>query len=113
MPKRDEEATKAAKFVSSQNFVSTKGHQYLYGVIDHGNRRWAIYERVAGQCQLCPMPHFVDWMEGEWHHTAKTYGGRRCDCMDCGLWSCRHAHIALHNRIIKWARRGPQKEAAG
>lgn len=103
--KRDEEKTKAAGFVSSQSFVATNGHEYLYGVIDHGNRRMQIYERAQGYCQLCKPPHAVDWEEGEWHHTAKTYGGRRCDCVACGCWSCRRAHVAEHNRVIKWSKR--------
>lgn len=112
--KRDEEATAKAKFVSSQSFVATNGHEYLYGVIDHGNRRWAIYERVKGMCQLCPVPHFVDWEIGEWHHNVKSYGGRRCDCLNCGLWACRRSHASHHNRLIKSDRAERRKcEAVG
>jgi hypothetical protein len=105
MPRRDEAATEKAHFSSKESFVSTNGHEYLYGVVDHGNRRLAIFEKANGMCQLCPVPHFVDWEEGEWHHTRKTYGGRRCDCVGCGVWSCRRAHVSEHNRIIKWSKK--------
>lgn len=110
---KDPEATKAAGFSSPKSYVSFAGHVYLYGVIDHGNMRMRIYERAKGMCELCDVPHFVPWEIGEWHHTQKTLGGRRCDCLKCGAWSCREAHVRTHGRTTRWGEGPAQREVGG
>jgi hypothetical protein len=94
-----------------------KGHEYLYGVIAHRERRAEIYRAAGGQvfldgtgnaiatspawCQGCETRHPVWWDEGQWHHNVKACGGRRCDDVACGLWVCAYWHTRYHNRIIK------------
>lgn len=109
---------------SSKKRTFTKdGHEYLYGVAAHFWRRLEIYRRAGGDvalidgtsgdfesiedlrtgmCEGCAETHPVGWNEGEWHHDVKTKGGRRCDCLSCGLWVCKPFHRLYHNRLIKW-----------
>lgn len=99
---RDDVATKAAKFYSRKSYVSFAGHIYLHGEKDHHTMRWLIFERVHGMCQTCPVPHYVPWTLGEWHHTQKTFGGRRCDGPCCGVWSCETSHPKPR---VQWTRK--------
>lgn len=89
---RDPQATVAAKFHSHRSYVTFKGHVHLYGLQDHLNMRQRIYERAKGMCEVCPTPHPVDWDAGEWSHEQKSFGGKRCDGMCCGKWSCKPGH---------------------
>jgi len=103
--RRDPEATAKAKFHSVKSFISFRGHVYLYGLQDHLNMRQRIYERAKGMCQVCPKPHFVDWDAGHWHHAQKTFGGKRCDGLCCGVWACAGGHVKEHGRTIHWSDR--------
>jgi hypothetical protein len=93
-------------------------HEYLEGVQAHFWRRLEIYRAAGGDitlidgtfehvedlrvgmCQGCAETHEVGWYEGEWHHNVKTLGGKRCDCVACGLWVCPAWHKRYHNRVI-------------
>lgn len=94
-------------------------YEYLVGFLDHVKRRIEIYKRAGGDavlfdeaqpemvedlksatCQGCPEPHLVGFNEGEWFHNSKTKGGRRCDCVECSLFTCKPFHIRYHNRVI-------------
>lgn len=94
-------------------------HEYLEGVQAHFWRRLEIYRAAGGDislvdgtfedvedlrvgmCQGCAETHPVGWFEGEWHHNVKTLGGRRCDCVPCGLWVCADWHKRYHGRVIR------------
>jgi len=88
----DKERTALANFHSKRSYVSWAKHVYLYGELDHAEMRMKIYERAKGMCEVCPVPHFVDWNDGEWSHEQKTYGGKRCDGLCCGKWACKPGH---------------------
>lgn len=100
--RRDEAATKAAGFHSKKSFISFAGHQYLYGLEDHTMRRVQIFTRAGAICEGCKIPHYVNWDIGEWHHTQKTKGGRRCDGMCCGIWVCKDWHEKHHGRRTRF-----------
>lgn len=109
------------------------GHEYLYGILAHTQRRieiftaaggeviwWdktdpsAIEETRAANCQLCAETHLVGWLEGEWHHACKLR--KKCDSVKCGLFGCAIGHRAITGRDIQWSRRANefgarQKEA--
>ena len=95
---RDEEATEKAEFYSAKSYVTFSGHVRLYGEVDHGMMRRRIYDRAKGMCELCPVPHFVDWDAGEWIHPADSKGGKRCDGLCCCKWGCKPAHRKQHGR---------------
>ena len=100
------------------------GHEYLHGVQAHFWRRLEIYRRACGDislidgtfenvedlrtgmCEGCAETHPVGWHEGEWHHDVKTRGGKRCDCVACGLWVCRDFHRRYHNRVVRSGKLG-------
>ena len=69
-------------------------HRLLHGK-DKSAQRQLIYDRDGGMCKLCPVPHFVNWDEGEWHHI-KNVPGERCDCTHNGAWACKTAHKKQH-----------------
>jgi hypothetical protein len=129
---RDERATLARHFHSKDSYVSIAGHDYLAGILDHAFRRAEVYRQAGGEvqlviepgkqriqhwvnvrsalCQGCLRPHPVSWVFGQWHHNVKSYGGRRCDCLKCGLWVCSEWHNQHHNRVIKWSSTGTQQK---
>ena len=93
---RDPEATLAAHFSSKKSYRSFAGHWYVYGERDHAWMRTMIYNQAKGMCQLCEIPHFVSWREGQWSHP-QAFGGKRCDGPCCGKWCCHDAHIREHH----------------
>jgi hypothetical protein len=94
-------------------------HEYLVGILAHTRRRLEIFRAAGGEaswfdetdpasveeikpatCQGCVEPHLIGWNEGEWHHNVKSHGGKRCDCLACGLFLCRMIHEMFRNRVI-------------
>ena len=71
-------------------------------------RRAEIFERAGGRCEE-EIRRFVYATSGdnyyqryrcanratEWSH--KRHGANKCDCMDCGIASCRECHARRHN----------------
>jgi len=83
------------------------------------SRRWALFERSGGRCEemlqftrYACLPGSLElaraagtmfircnatitWESMEWSH--KRHGIHRCDCMECGIASCRACHARRHN----------------
>lgn len=106
--KRDLAETAKRNFLDERSFVALgSGCVVLFGA-DKSKRRMEIYSRAHGRCELQTSPRckgFASWTKDElmdgWHHT-KAHGGKRCDCLDAGKWSCgpchRHEHRARNPR---------------
>ena len=97
------------------------GHQRirLYGAARE-KRRAEIFERAGGRCEeqvwnVQGMQGVYQWgfyrcrnYATEWSH--KRHGANKCDCMDCGIASCRECHARRHNNP-KPCPRKPKMEA--
>lgn len=77
-------------------------------------RRRDIFERSGGRCeQMIPLRyntclHFglpigttercwkrITWDSMEWSHNR--HAANKCDCMECGIASCKECHARRHN----------------
>lgn len=101
--KKDVEATKDRHFHHRRSFVSTDGHDILFGMEDKKSRRQDIYERAHGRCELNLAPAckgFVNWnsrgLEG-WAHLDIEPHRLHCDCASNGAAACDPCHRWFHN----------------
>jgi|SRR5712664_879575 len=110
--KKDDAATKAAKFESRYSYISFRLHPgtthqcvYLAG-LDTEACRMAVYVRANGRCQYCgkrlPLNGDLMWRA----HLA--HGGNtkvsRCWCPENLTLKCYHCHIVVeHNREVRWS----------
>ena len=92
--KRDAQATQARGFSDKRSFVSTKGHDYLYGA-DMSARRHQVFVRDNGRCYFCGAWYGESW--GEAHHlTHRGKGGS--DDLENIVWSDSKCHRQHHVR---------------
>jgi len=108
VPKRDEQATKAAKFLNRESWIGKRLHpgtnkpcQYLKGR-DVEFVRMRVFERDKGRCRACG--RLVDWDWGELHHLVGGLGLQRCWCEANLAWSCASCHRKEHVQV-QWTRR--------
>lgn len=94
--------------------VNKLGHEFLYGVQAHIERRIQLFERAGGRvyverdaegkvesvctafpahCEMCAETHELTWELCDWIHLEK----RHCDCLECSALGCRAGHIRLHH----------------
>jgi hypothetical protein len=102
----------------TDTYFNKEGHEFLYGVQAHVERRIQVFERQGGKvhverdgegkieavytehpalCGVCEEGHQVSWEDGHWIH-----GKRHCDCLDCTTFGCKSGHSALHHDRIRW-----------
>jgi len=95
------------------------GHEFLYGVQAHAQRRIEVFEKQGGKvcvtrdadgniesvhteqpalCGVCENGHSVSFEDGHWIHLEK----RHCDCLSCTTFGCKPGHAELHHNRIKW-----------
>ena len=99
--KRDFTETAARNFDDPRSFVAlNSGCEMLYGK-DKERRRYEMYKRSGGMCESdAHAPNcrrFVNWVEGEWHHT-EVHDGKRCDCLGGGLFVTQACHRFAHRK---------------
>jgi hypothetical protein len=114
---------KAKKPLRSRRHTEThhnkEGHEFLYGVQAHAQRRIEVFEKQGGKlhverdiygniesvyteqpalCGVCENGHAVEFESGHWIHLEK----RHCDCLSCTTFGCKPGHAKLHHDRIKF-----------
>jgi len=95
------------------------GHEFLYGVKAHADRRIEVFEKQGGKvhvernekgeievvyteqaaiCGVCETGHPVSFEDGHWIHLES----RHCDCLGCTTFGCKPGHADLHHNRIAW-----------
>jgi hypothetical protein len=101
------------------NWTNKEGHEFLYGVQAHAQRRIEVFEKQGGKvsverdsdgnieavytdepatCGVCENGHTISFEEGHWIHLEK----RHCDCLSCTTFGCKFGHSRLHHNRITW-----------
>jgi hypothetical protein len=113
--KRDDEATKAAAFLSKYSYISHRVHpesdpahqcQYLAGD-DCGVMRDRIFKRDEHRCVVCGkwVPKEGDiWKRGHIAHLGGNTKVTRCWCPEALALKCYDCHIVVeHGREPRWS----------
>jgi hypothetical protein len=94
------EAYETGKFTDrkKRSFIGRRSdgtqHLLLAGE-DKSRTRDEIFERDKGICTLCPVPHYVGKIHGEWDHV-RHMPWERCDCPSNGRVACKRSHVNRH-----------------
>lgn len=90
--------TRERHFINKRSFVSTDGHEYLYGK-DKAKRYREFVESSSPYCANCGR---ISYDNGEMDHIQGGLVGR-CDCLHNLQWLCKSCHRAKHVQV-KWSK---------